>query len=357
MSVNPEVACWAKVAADTGGRLHVRHIFNGPRQARRRFGLPSLSVELDGIPVHGEVTGEGDPPATFAQLSARVPGSTGLKLRIYRNYLYPQFGRVVGIQDLVIGDPHFDRNFIVKSNDPHYARLWLGSSARDAMLAAPDYCFEIDNERGVATSHLADDPVQLEAALRAVAHLARRGPELNDNLERLARRLRSDTRLDEGPWLEGNNPEFAFISGGRRVSLGIAHMGTARRAKHRLLSRVWCRRLTARSDRFVFFADHLTRKERPALAGKLARCELGVVQPPGYIVHASNSERLTERMNARWRRVIARLAPLVLRCSEAEVELVWPGAVLDEQKLRDAADLCEYFAVDKQGIVSGGPYR
>ena len=168
MSTNSEVVCWAKVAAAVGGRLQVQHIFKGPKQDRKRFGLPSLSVEIDGVSVHGEVTGEGDPPTTFAQLNAAVPGSAGLKLRIYRNYLYAQFGRVVSIQDLVLGDPHFDRNFIVKSNDPHYARLWISPAARAMMLAAPDFCFEIDNQRATATTHLADDPVQLEAALADV---------------------------------------------------------------------------------------------------------------------------------------------------------------------------------------------
>lgn len=357
MSTNPEVQCWAQVAASTGGRLHLRHIFKGPRQDRKRFGLPALSVDFDGVRVHGEVTGEGDPPATFAQLSARVPGSSGLKLRVYRNYLYAQFGRVVGIQDLVLGDPHFDRNFIVKTNDPHYAKLWLSPSARDMMLAAPDYCFEIDGERAIATTHLADDPIQLEAGLRALARLARHGNELNARVARLARQLGSEAELDSAPWLSGSNPEFEFISGGRRVTLSIVHSGTGRRANRRLLSRLWCRRLTARSDRFLFYADHLSRKERPMLASMLARCDLGAMHPRGYIVHASNPERLKSRINEHWARTISRLSPLVLNCSEAAVELVWPGAVLHEQSLRDAAGLCEYFAVESQGVVSAGPYR
>lgn len=316
-----------------------------------------MSVEFDGVHVHGEVTGEGDPPATFAQLSARVPGATGLKLRVYRNYLYAQFGRVVGIQDLVLGDPHFDRNFIVKSNDPHYAKLWLSPVARNMMLAAPDYCFEIDSERATATTHLADDPVQLEAALRALAQLARHGDELTQRVTKLAGRLGSETELTPGPWFANANPEFEFISGGRRVSLSLVHAGTGRRAKKRLLSRLWCRRLTARSDRFLFYADHLPRKERPVLASKLARCDLGAVHPRGYMVHASNPERLKNRVSEHWARTISRLSPMVLSCSEAAVELVWPGAVLEEQRLRDAADLCEYFAVETHGVVSAGPYR
>jgi hypothetical protein len=225
------------------------------------------------------------------------------------------------------------------------------------MLAAPDYCFEIDSERATATTHLADDPVQLEAALRALAQLARHGQELTLRVSKLARRLGSDADLDTGPWFAGANPEFEFISGGRRVSLSLVHGGTGRRAKRRLLSRLWCRRLTARSDRFLFYADHLPRKDRPMLASKLARCDLGEVHPRGYIVHASNPERLKDRVSEHWARTISRLSPLVLSCSEAAVELVWPGAVLEEQRLRDAAGLCEYFAVETHGVVSAGPYR
>jgi hypothetical protein len=357
VSTNPEIQCWAQVAATLGGQLQLRHIFKGPRQDRRRFGLPSLTVDIDGISVHGEVTGEGDPPATFAHLSVRVPGSTGLKVRVYRNYLYSQFGRVVGVQDLVLGDAHFDRNFVVKSNDPHYAKLWLSPSARKTMVAAPDYNFEIDGERATGNTHLADDPVQLEAALRAMAELARHGGELTYRVTRVAKLLGSEAVIDSSPWFEGTPPEFDFISGGRKVSLSIVHGSTGRRGQRRLLSRLWCRRLTARSDRFLFYSDHLPRKERPILATKLARCDLGSVHPPGYVVHASNPERLRNRMNEHWARTITRLAPLVLSCSEAAVEMVWPGAILQEQRLRDAAGLCEYFAVESRGVVSSGPYR
>jgi len=357
VSVNPEVNCWAHVAARTNGRLQVRHIFKGPRQARKRFGLPTLETEIGGIRVQGEVTGEGDPPATFAQLSARAPSAIGLKLRIYRNYLVPQIGRGVGVEDLVTGAPHFDRNFIVKSDDPAYVRVWLTAQSREAMLAAPDYAFEIDNGRVTASSYRADDAAQLESALNALALLAKRGAELTGQIRSLAKRLGSDSVVKETPWLEGGSPEFEFISGGRRVSIAIEHGRTSRRATRRLLSRLWCRRLTARSDRFVFYADSLLRKERPVLASKLARCHLGALHPPGYIVHASNSERLAQRLSESWTRAIARLGPLVFSCSEAEVELVWPGAVLREQQLRDAAGLCEYFAVEQHGVVSKGPYR
>jgi hypothetical protein len=93
------------------------------------------------------------------------------------------------------------------------------------------------------------------------------------------------------------------------------------------------------------------------MATKLARCDLGSVHPPGYVVHASNPERLRQRVNERWSKAITRLAPLVLSCSEAAVEMLWPGAVLQEQRLRDAADLCEYFAVESHSVVSSGPYR
>lgn len=357
MSVNPEVGCWATVAARTGGQLQLRHVFKGPRQDRRRVGLPSLSVELAGVHVQGEVTGDGDPPAIFAQLAARAPSSLGLKLRVYRNYLYPQFGRVVGIEDLVIGDPHFDRNFIVKSNDTHYAKLWLNEQIRHFILSAPDYCFEIEALRVTATSHRADDPAQLEAALWACAHLARRGLELSHELDRLTRRLGSTSPQSNEPWLAGSPPHFEFISGGRNVELTIFHGSTGKRGTQRLLSRLWCRRLTSRSDRFVFYADHLPRRERPQLATKLVRCELGALQPPGYLVHSSNDKRLAHRLSEHWSRTITRLAPLLLACTEGAVELIWPGAILREQLLRDAASLCEYFAVEDHGVISAGPYR
>ena len=93
------------------------------------------------------------------------------------------------------------------------------------------------------------------------------------------------------------------------------------------------------------------------MASKLARCDLGSGHPAGYVVHASNPERLRKRVNEHWARSITRLAPLVLSCSEAAVEMVWRGAVLQEQRLRDAAVLCEYFAVESRGVVSSGPYR
>lgn len=357
MSTNPEVTCWSLVAAKTGGQLRIRHIFRGPRQARKRFGLPTLEAVIAGIRVRGEVTGEGDPPATFSQLSAPVPSAPGLKLRIYRSYLVPQFGRGTGVENLVTGSPHFDRNFIVRANDPHYAKVWLTAKAKEAMLSAPDYAFEVDGGRVTASSSRADDPQQLEAALHAVAYLARRGTELGKEIRRLAKRLHSDNELVDGPWLEAAGLEFEFISGGRRISMAIEHASTGRRGPRRLVTRLWCRRLAARSDRFVFYQDHLSRRERPAIASKLARCQLGPQHPPGFIVHASSRDRLEQKLSDSWSRTLGRLGPLVFSCSAAAVELVLPGAVLSEQRLRDAAGLCEYFAIEQQDVVSKGPYR
>ncbi len=349
--------CWSEVAERTGAKLQVRHVFKGPRQARKRFGLPSLNCDIAGVRVHGEVTGEGDPPETVAHLSASAPSAVGLKLRIYRNFLVAHLGRGVGIQDLVTGNPHFDRNFIVKSNDPAYARTWLTAESRQAMLAAPDFAFEVENGRVTASSYRAHDPAQLEAALRAVAFLAKRGEELTSQVRNLAKRLRSDTPIADTIWLEGGGPEFEFISGGRRVSLAIEHGRTGRRGERRLLSRLWCRRLTDRSDRFVFFADSLARKDRPAVAGKLARAHLGELGPSGYLIHASNHERLLERLSEPWARALTKLAPLIFSCTEAEVELVWAGARMREQELRSAAALCEHFAIENHEGVTKGPYR
>jgi hypothetical protein len=354
---NPEVESWSKVARALGASLHIRHIYVGPRNRRTRFGLPSLTASIGGAEVVGEVSGEGDPPATFANLSVRVPGAARLSMRVYRSYVYPQIGRVLGAEDVVVGDPHFDRTFIVKSSDPYDARLWLPPEVRRFISQAPDFCFDVDSERATASSHRCDDPAQIESAMRALAALAQTGRRLDDGWNRLGKRLDAAHEERQAPWLSESSPTMTFTSGGREMILDIAHRATGQSRKVRLLTRLQCRRLSTRRDRFVLYRDVLARKDRPRLASKLARSALGSLHPKGFVVHAGNLRHLEERLEGRWIRAFESLQPLVLTCTEALVELWWPGAVFDEQRIRLSAELCEHFATDAHLIAPSGPYR
>jgi hypothetical protein len=354
---NPEVESWAGVARALSTSLQIRHIYVGPRANRKRFGLPSIRATIAGKSVVGEVSGEGDPPATFANLSVRVPGSSKLTMRIYRSFVYPQIGRVIGSEDVIVGDPHFDRSFIVKSSDPHDARLWLSQEVRSFIAQAPDFCFDVDCERATATSHRCDDAIQIESAMRALAAIACGSQRLDENWKRLARRLGAPRETRTSPWLSGDAPTMTFTSGGRQIALDIGYRSIGRRGKSRLLTRLRCRRVTTRRDRFVFFSDRLGRKDRPHLAARLARCDLQGTHPSGFVVHSGNSDRLKQRLQGRWIRAVESVQPLALVCAEDFVELWWAGAIFDEQKVRNAAELCEHFAHETDPITPSGPYR
>lgn len=91
-------------------------------------GGPTMSGSIDGHPaeIRSYTKSSGKNSSRYTRYSVRFP-AIGVGLRLSRQSGLGQFLKVLGSQDIEIGDPTFDKSFIVQANDPRAARAVLTS--------------------------------------------------------------------------------------------------------------------------------------------------------------------------------------------------------------------------------------
>jgi hypothetical protein len=79
-------------------------------------------------------TGSGKNRTTWCAVAAAIAGAPGLTLELWPENFVFRIATALGMQDIPVGDPEFDRAFIVKSNDPAYAAAALLPEIRRRLL-------------------------------------------------------------------------------------------------------------------------------------------------------------------------------------------------------------------------------
>lgn len=140
----------------------------------------SLEGSIDGVAVRWEqrvveheVGGESK-LGVVCEASAASPVALG-DLTVTSENALSRLGRSLGAQDLELGDPAFDRAFVVRASDPSTARRVLGPIAREALCGALSRVGAV-TLRGGRVSLLGSDvaaPASVEDMLREVAAVAR----------------------------------------------------------------------------------------------------------------------------------------------------------------------------------------
>ena len=76
----------------------------------------------------------GDSSRTYTRLRAPFVNKDGLWFEIYREGIFSSIARYFGMQDIVIGVPLFDDNFIIKGNDEYKVRRLFQSEELQRLL-------------------------------------------------------------------------------------------------------------------------------------------------------------------------------------------------------------------------------
>ena len=87
--------------------------------------------------------------STFTRLRAPYVNADGLRFSLHRTHLFSGIGKLLGLQDIQIGDPFFDDAFVIKSNDAAGVRRVLANPALRALLhAQPNVHFCVKDDEG-----------------------------------------------------------------------------------------------------------------------------------------------------------------------------------------------------------------
>lgn len=86
--------------------------------------------------IYNYTTGSGKHTTHWCAIAATVHNPGNFTLRISRENVLTRVGRVFGLDDVTTGDPAFDGQFYVKSNDPDFIAVALIPEVRAALVEA-----------------------------------------------------------------------------------------------------------------------------------------------------------------------------------------------------------------------------
>lgn len=84
----------------------------------------------------------------------------GLRFTVYRKGVFSELGKYLGMQDVEVGHPEFDRDFIIQGNDATKLRqIFSNARIRELIAAQPRIHFEIKAAPGIFERSLfAEEP-------------------------------------------------------------------------------------------------------------------------------------------------------------------------------------------------------
>ena len=91
----------------------------------------------------------GKSSTTYTRLRAPYVNRDGFRFQVYRAGIFSALGVYLVMQDISIGDPEFDRQFIVKSGDPaQVKRLLANPRLRSLMSQQPQLSLQVIDDEG-----------------------------------------------------------------------------------------------------------------------------------------------------------------------------------------------------------------
>ena len=149
---------WAQIAADIGGEF-VEGGFWGKDVLRYKHG--EWEILLDTYTVTSN-TGTTTTSTTYTRMRAPFVNKDGLQFKIYPEGFFSSIGKMFGMQDIEIGDPFFDRKYIIKSNNEQKIKQLLADDTlKELINKLPRVHFEIRDDEGWFSKEFPDGVEQL----------------------------------------------------------------------------------------------------------------------------------------------------------------------------------------------------
>ena len=115
---------------------------------------------------------------SYTRMRAPYVNKDGFRFRIYRRGWLSELGKYLGMQDIEVGHPEFDRDFIIKGNDESKVRaLFANTRIRQLIQAEPSIHLQVKDDDGWFGASFPEgvDELRLElpGMITDVAHLRR----------------------------------------------------------------------------------------------------------------------------------------------------------------------------------------
>jgi len=104
----------------------------------------------------------GESQVTYTRIRAPYVSGAGFRFTIYRKGIFSDLGKLMGMQDIEVGDPGFDEAFIIKGNDEFKVReLFSNRRIRELITAQPEIHLSVRDSEGWFGPKFPDDVDEL----------------------------------------------------------------------------------------------------------------------------------------------------------------------------------------------------
>jgi hypothetical protein len=105
---------------------------------------------------------QGQHSHTYTRLRAPFTNADGFRFTIYRQGIFSGIGKFLGMQDVEVGDPVFDRDFVIKGSDEDRLRRLFGNAQlRNLITLQPEIHFTVKEDEGFFGPSFPEDTDEL----------------------------------------------------------------------------------------------------------------------------------------------------------------------------------------------------
>jgi len=133
---------WQQFAAAVGGNM-TEGGFWGRSKVEAAHGQWIITLDTYTVST-------GKSSVTYTRMRAPYVNPEGFQFTIYRRGVFSDIGKWLGMQDVEVGEPQFDEDFIIKGNDDaKLRRLFADAKLRELVSAQPTihFCVKDDEDR------------------------------------------------------------------------------------------------------------------------------------------------------------------------------------------------------------------
>jgi hypothetical protein len=132
---------WRQLSEEIGAEFVNSGFWNGNKV---QVHVKPWTITLD---TYTESTGES--AVTYTRIRAPYVNPDGFRFTIYRKGILSELGKLLGTQDIEVGDPDFDEPFIIKGTDEFKVRdLFANPEIRQKIQAQPKIRLEVKDSEG-----------------------------------------------------------------------------------------------------------------------------------------------------------------------------------------------------------------
>src|SRR5687767_4161231 len=119
---------WRQLAEEIGGRYVEGGLWRGDR-VQGSHGEWTVTLDTYTVPV-------GKTYVTYTRMRAPYVNPDGFRFTVYRKSVFSGVATFLGMQDIDIGDPEFDHDFVIKGTDEGRVRTLFSSPSLRQLINA-----------------------------------------------------------------------------------------------------------------------------------------------------------------------------------------------------------------------------